>query len=212
MAPMTPMTPAHGPGGVVRRTGIGSAPTTTAEREGAPLHLVFMGVSGSGKSTVARAVQGLLGWEFAEGDDFHPPANVAKMAEGTPLTDADRWGWLESLAEWTSERDVLGQPTIITCSALRRAYRDVLRGGGESTFFVHATGDTHLILERMNARDHFMPPSLLESQLDTLEPLQADEQGTDVDPAVPVDRIAAVVLARLDLISRDTEPGGRPPS
>ena len=166
---------------------------------GAPLHLVFMGVSGSGKSTVARAVQERLGWEMAEGDDFHPPENVAKMREGTPLTDADRWGWLESLVAWTAERDARDEPTIITCSALRRAYREVLRGGGEATFFVHATGDKHMILDRMNAREHFMPPSLLESQLDTLEPLQPDEQGMDVDPALPVDELAALVLARLDL-------------
>ena len=164
-----------------------------------PLHLVFMGVSGSGKSTVAEAVRDRLGWELAEGDDFHPPANVAKMREGIPLTDADRWGWLESLADWTAERDARGEPTIIACSALRRAYRDVLRGGREGTFFIHCTGDKHMILERMDARDHFMPPSLLESQLDTLEPLQAHEQGMDVDVRLPVDRIAALVLARLDL-------------
>jgi gluconokinase len=165
----------------------------------APLHLVFMGISGSGKSTVAQAVRERLGWEFAEGDDFHPPANVAKMREGIALSDADRWGWLGSLADWTAEREARGEPTIITCSALRRAYRDVLRRGGEGTFFVHSTGDKHMILARMNARDHFMPPSLLESQLDTLEPLQPDEHGMDVDPALPVDRIAALVLARLDL-------------
>ena len=162
-------------------------------------HLVFMGVSGSGKSTIARAAQERLGWEFAEGDDFHPPENVAKMAEGTPLTDADRWGWLESLADWTAERDARDEPTIITCSALRRAYRDVLRRGGAGTFFVHSTGDKHLILDRMNAREHFMPPTLLESQLATLEPLQADEEGMDIDPALPVDRLAAMVLARLGL-------------
>jgi carbohydrate kinase (thermoresistant glucokinase family) len=167
----------------------------------APLHLVFMGVSGSGKSTAARAVEELLGWEFAEGDDFHPPENVAKMRAGTPLTDADRWGWLESLADWTAERETGGKPTIITCSALRRAYRDVLRRGGPGTFFVHSTGDKHMILDRMSAREHFMPPSLLESQLDTLEPLQPDEAGMDVDPALPVDRIAALVLARLGLAS-----------
>ena len=165
----------------------------------APLHLVFMGVSGSGKSTAARAVQQELGWEYAEGDDFHPPANVAKMREGTPLTDADRWGWLESLAEWTAERDAKGEPTIIACSALRRAYRDVLRRGGEGTFFVHSTGDKHMILERMNAREHFMPPSLLESQLDILEPLEPDEQGMDVDPALAVDLIVAQVLDRIGL-------------
>ncbi len=150
-----------------------------------------MGVSGSGKSTVARAVQERLGWEMAEGDDFHPPENVAKMREGTPLTDADRWGWLESLAEWTAERDARDEPTIITCSALRRTYRDVLRRGGEGTFFVHCTGDKHMILDRMNAREHFMPPSLLESQLDTLEQLQPDEDGMDVDVELSVDRIVA---------------------
>ncbi|WP_439937046.1 gluconokinase [Nocardia sp. N13] len=165
----------------------------------APLHLVFMGVSGSGKSTVARAVQQELGWEYAEGDDFHPPANVAKMRQGTPLTDADRWGWLESLAGWTAERDAKGEPTIIACSALRRAYRDVLRRGGEGTFFVHCTGDKHMILERMSAREHFMPPSLLESQLDILEPLEPDEQGMDVDPALAVDLIVAQVLDRIGL-------------
>lgn len=164
-----------------------------------PLHLVFMGVSGSGKSAAAVAVQERLGWELAEGDDFHPPENVEKMSQGTPLTDADRWGWLESLAAWTAERDARGEPTIITCSALRKAYRDVLRRGGEGTFFVHATGDKHLILDRMNAREHFMPPSLLESQLDILEPLQPDEHGMDVDPALSLDEIAALVLAQLDL-------------
>jgi len=170
----------------------------TAEPVG-PLHLVFMGVSGSGKSTAARAVQERLGWEFAEGDDFHPEAKVAKMRDGIPLTDADRWGWLESLAAWTAERDARGEPTIITCSALRRSYREVLRRAGEGTFFVHSTGDKHMILDRMSSRDHFMPPSLLESQLDTLEPLHPDERGMDVDPALPVDRIAALVLARLGL-------------
>ena len=163
------------------------------------VHLVFMGVSGSGKSTVAQAVRDRLGWEMAEGDDFHPPENVRKMSEGTPLTDADRWGWLESLADWTAERDARGEPTIITCSALRRAYRDVLRRGGEGTFFVHCTGDKYLLIERMNARDHFMPPSLLESQLDTLEPLRPDEDGMDVDIALSVDEMVDEVLGRLDL-------------
>ena len=164
-----------------------------------PWHLVFMGVSGSGKSTAALAVRERLGWEMAEGDDFHPPENVEKMRQGIPLTDADRWGWLESLADWTAERAARDEPTIITCSALRVAYRDVLRRGGEGTFFVHCTGDKHMFLERMSAREHFMPPSLLESQLDTLEPLRPDEHGMDVDPALPVDRMAALVLARLDL-------------
>lgn len=165
----------------------------------APLHLVFMGVSGSGKSTAMLAVRDLLGWESAEGDDFHPPANVAKMASGRPLTDADRWGWLESLAAWTKERDDAGTPTLISCSALRRSYRDVLRRGGERTFFVHLVGDKGLLLQRMESREHFMPSTLLESQLDTLEQLQPDEDGMVVDVAHPPSLIGALVLARLDL-------------
>lgn len=163
------------------------------------LHLVLMGVSGSGKSTIAVAVQDRLGWELAEGDDFHPPENVEKMSRGIALTDDDRWGWLESLADWTANRDRRSEPTIITCSALRRTYRDVLRKGGDRTFFVHCTADKGLLLERMGARDHFMPPSLLESQLDTLEQLQPDENGMDVDVSLPLDRVVAMVLARLGL-------------
>lgn len=164
-----------------------------------PVHLVFMGVSGSGKSVVATAVNQRLRWAFAEGDDFHPPENVAKMREGTPLTDADRWGWLEALAAWTTEHDDAGAPTVLTCSALRRTYREVLRRGGPGTRFVHLTGNKHLILSRMEAREHFMPPSLLESQLDTLEPLQPDEPGLDVDVDQPVPVMVDQVLARLHL-------------
>ena len=162
-------------------------------------HLVFMGVSGSGKSTVAGAVHERLGWDLAEGDDFHPPANVEKMAAGRPLDDEDRRPWLEALATWTRERDAAGTPTLMTCSALRRSYRDVLRGGGERTFFVHLHGDPGLLLERMGGRDHFMPPSLLESQLDILEPLADDEAGLVVDPVDPPQQIADQVLSRLDL-------------
>lgn len=160
-----------------------------------PRHLVFMGVSGSGKSTVALAVRDLLGWEFAEGDDFHPPENVAKMSAGHPLNDQDRAGWLRTLADWTAERDARGEPTLLSCSALRRRYRDVLREGGAGTFFVHLTGNKHLLLQRMESRDHFMPPTLLESQLDTLEPLQDDEPGATYDVAMTPEEIAAQVVA-----------------
>ena len=168
--------------------------------EGQPVwHLVFMGVSGSGKSTAALAVQERLGWEFAEGDDFHPAANIEKMSAGYPLTDADREPWLASLAAWTRTRDDVGTPTILSCSALKRVYRDVLRTGGERTFFVHLHGDKGLMLERMGSREHFMPSSLLESQLDALEPIQPDEDGMLVDPADAPAEIAEQVLRRIGL-------------
>lgn len=163
-----------------------------------PLHIVAMGVSGSGKSTVGRAIADRLGWDFAEGDDYHPQANVDKMASGYPLVDEDRWPWLEELAQWTADRDAEGRSTVLTCSALRKVYRDILRGGGD-TFFVHLTGNKSLLLERMQGREHFMAPSMLESQLDTLEGLEAGEAGMVQDVANPPERIAAVVAAQLDL-------------
>lgn len=167
---------------------------------GVPLHLVVMGVSGSGKSTVAQALHERLGWEFAEGDSYHPQSNIDKMAAGRPLVDEDRWPWLQALADWTRQRDQRGEPTILTCSALKRSYRDLLREGGEGTYFVHVHGDKGLLLERMETRErHFMPATLLESQLDTLEMLQPDEHGVVVDIAHPVDRSARLVLAQLDL-------------
>ncbi len=163
-----------------------------------PLHIVVMGVSGSGKSTIGRAIADRLGWDFAEGDDFHPQANVDKMASGRPLVDEDRWPWLQELAQWTSEHDEAGRSTVLTCSALRSVYRDILRRGG-NTFFVHLTGDKNLLMERMQGREHFMPPSMLESQLDTLEQLGEYEDGMVQDVAHPPARIAAVVAAQLDL-------------
>lgn len=164
-----------------------------------PLHLVVMGVAGCGKSTIAEGLRDRLGWEFAEGDDYHPPANVAKMAGGHPLVDEDRFPWLQVLADWTAERDARGECTVLSCSALRRSYRDILRRGGGRTVFVHLAGDKNLLMARMEGREHFMPPALLESQLDTLEPLQPDEDGMVVDVANPPRRIVAMVLAQLDL-------------
>ena len=141
-----------------------------------PSVLVVMGVSGTGKSTVAGLLAGRLGWELAEGDDLHPPANVAKMASGEPLNDEDRWPWLDKVAACIKARVRSGKSGVITCSALKRRYRDRLRGTG--VMFVHLHGDKELIAARMAARlDHFMPPGLLDSQFEALEPIDSDENA-----------------------------------
>jgi gluconokinase len=140
--------------------------------------VIVMGVPGSGKSTVAKGLSTVLGWEFAEGDAFHPEANVEKMHGGTPLTDEDRWPWLEAIGDWISEKESRGESAVVTCSALRRAYRDLLREGRPHVRFLHVTAADDVIRDRMEHRPgHYMPPSLLPSQLATLEPLQADEPG-----------------------------------
>ncbi|MGK5500266.1 gluconokinase, partial [Streptomyces sp. URMC 125] len=141
-----------------------------------------MGVSGSGKTTVGTGLAGALGVPYADADDFHPPANVEKMSSGVPLTDEDRRPWLDAIAEWLRERGARGG--VVTCSALRRRYRDRLREAAPELFFVHLDGSPELIASRMSARrGHFMPPELLRSQLDTLEPLAEDEAGA----VVPID-------------------------
>lgn len=162
-----------------------------------PLHVVFMGVSGTGKSTVGRPVCEALGLTFGEGDDFHPAANVAKMSRGEPLTDEDRWPWLRLLADWTADHAARGEETGLACSALRRSYRDVLREAAPDTVFVHLTGRPELLLQRMGSREHFMPATLLDSQLVTLEELEPDERGIVVDVADPVDVIVAGLVDQL---------------
>lgn len=143
--------------------------------------VVVMGVSGSGKTTVAKGIATLMGWEFAEGDAFHSEANVAKMHSGHPLTDDDRWPWLEAIGEWIGDKEARGESAVVTCSALRRAYRDLLRKGRPAVRFLHLTAPPALIEDRMQHRaGHFMPPTLLPSQLATLEPLASDEPGVEV--------------------------------
>jgi carbohydrate kinase (thermoresistant glucokinase family) len=160
--------------------------------------LVVMGVSGSGKSTVAAMVAERLGWDFAEGDAMHPPANVAKMHAGTPLDDDDRWPWLDVVAGWIREHLDGGAPGVVTCSALKRSYRDVLRAPG--VVFVHVAGDGALIEGRMSERTgHFMPTSLLASQLATLEPPQPDEAHITVAADRTPDEECAEVIERLAL-------------
>jgi len=161
--------------------------------------IVVMGVSGSGKSTVAAELTARLGWTFAEGDDFHPPENVAKMASGRPLDDDDRWPWLRRLAAWIGEQEAAGTSAVVTCSALKRSYRDLLRDGHPSVWFAHVHADPQLIRERVERRGgHYMPPSLLESQLATLEPVADDEPGAVVSGVAPAPEVALEVITTLN--------------
>lgn len=160
--------------------------------------LVVMGVSGSGKSTVGASLASTLSCCFTEGDDHHPPGNVAKMASGTPLTDQDRWPWLRELSHWIGEQERKGQDAVLTCSALKRSYRDVLRDGHPSVRFVHVVVDTATLRERLAHRvGHFLPASLLDSQLDLLEPLADDEPGVVVQGDGTSEEVTALVLAAL---------------
>ncbi len=158
-----------------------------------------MGVSGTGKSTVGHRVALALGTSLVEGDDRHPPANVRKMSAGTPLTDDDRWPWLRELARVLEERRATGEPTVLTFSALRRTYRDVLRGDAPAgaTTFVHLHAPVEVLEARMAGREHFMPLALLPSQLATLEPLQLGEHGFVVDVSAPLEDVVAQVVRRL---------------
>jgi gluconokinase len=163
-----------------------------------PTSLVVMGVSGSGKTTIAQALSGRLGWEYGEGDDHHPAANVEKMRSGIPLDDDDRRPWLEELAAWIAERERAGRSSVLTCSALKRSYRDLLREGNESVWFVHVHVPQDLLMERMTTRQgHYMPASLLVSQLSTLEPLGEDEPGVIVPGIGDQDEVLDLVLTAL---------------
>jgi gluconokinase len=144
----------------------------------APL-VVVMGVSGSGKTTAGEALGARLGLRYADADGFHPQANVDKMHAGQPLTDEDRWPWLDAVGDWLAGYTETG--AVVSCSALRRVHRDRLRGKVPTAVFWHLAGPEPLVQKRMDARrDHFMPPSLLHSQYETLEPLEPDEQGLTV--------------------------------
>jgi len=174
-----------------------------------PPVLVLMGVSGCGKSTVAALLAGRLGWDFEEGDDLHPPANIAKMAAGHALDDEDRQPWLEQVAAWIRERTDAGRPGIITCSALKRSYRDVLRG--DRVEFVYLAGTREQIAKRLAARHgHFMPAALLDSQFAALEPPTPDENAITVDISVGGSAEADEIISRLELgpaasLPRDAE-------
>jgi gluconokinase len=167
--------------------------------EARPCHVVVMGISGSGKTTIATRLAEQLDWTFAEADDFHPTANITKMSSGTPLTDEDRWPWLRRLADWIGEHEGAGRCAVVTCSALKRSYRDLLRDGHPSVWFAHVTADRELIRERLEHRSgHYMPSSLLDSQLATLEPLGDDEPGASVSGAGTPDVVVDELLAALN--------------
>ncbi|HEY2925255.1 gluconokinase [Piscinibacter sp.] len=160
--------------------------------------IVMMGVSGCGKSTVGHALADALGVDFVEGDALHPPRNVQLMAAGTPLTDNDRLSWLQALAARLAEAHAARRGLVVSCSALKRAYRDALRSGAPDLRFVYLRGDAALLEERLRTRvGHYMPASLLCSQLDTLEPPGPDEDAITMDITEPSERIVDAIKARL---------------
>jgi gluconokinase len=158
--------------------------------------VVVMGVAGTGKSTIGRRLAAALDVPYAEGDDFHPPENIAKMSAGTPLDDADRWPWLDTIGAWARGR--AGQGGVVAGSALKRVYRDRLRAAAPGTVFLHLTGDRALVARRMTERTgHFMPPALLDSQFAILEPLQPDEPGVEVEVTGTPEEITVRAVAAL---------------
>ncbi|WP_421732801.1 gluconokinase [Cellulomonas sp.] len=164
------------------------------------VHIVVMGVAGSGKTTTARILAERLGRPYAEADEFHPPENIAKMSAGHPLTDEDRWPWLRAIRDWLTARTQAGESAVVTCSALKVAYRDLLREAEGRVRFLHLVAAAPLLEDRMEHRaGHFMPPSLLASQLDTLEPLTDAEDGVRVSVEAPPDVVADLAIAALHL-------------
>ncbi len=166
-----------------------------------PCALVVMGVSGSGKSTIADHLAARLGWRYEDGDRFHPPSNVAKMSAGQPLTDEDRWPWLQAIADEIERACKAGQRVVIACSALKRAYRDILVHGRNDIRIVFLNGTQELIADRLAARKgHFMPPGLLASQFKTLEPPQPNERPVTVSIDASVEAIVDDIIRQLELV------------
>jgi carbohydrate kinase (thermoresistant glucokinase family) len=165
---------------------------------GSPPILVVMGVSGSGKSTIAEELSARLGWPFEEGDSLHPESNIAKMHAGIPLTDADRLPWLERVAAWIDGQRAKKQPGIITCSALKRAYRQIIIGDRPEVRLVYLRGGRNLIAEHLAGRHgHFMPSALLQSQIDTLEEPDPSEDPLTVEASAPAEQVAVEIIRLL---------------
>jgi gluconokinase len=176
-----------------------------------PRAIIVMGVSGSGKSTIGERLAVRLGWVYEDGDAYHPPANVAKMHAGHPLTDDDRWPWLKAIAAAIDRHIAAGQPIVIACSALKRAYRRVLVHGRDDIRIVYLKGSRDLIARRLKARKgHFMPSDLLDSQFATLEEPAADERVMAVAIDASVDAIVSDITRRL--VSACPATPGAPPA
>ena len=175
-----------------------------------PCALIVMGVSGSGKSTIADKLAARLRWRFEDGDKFHPASNVAKMSAGHPLTDEDRWPWLQAIADEIDRVCKAGQNAVIACSALKRAYRDILVHGRCDVRIVYLQGTRELIAGRLAARkNHFMPPDLLDSQFKTLEPPDPGENPVTVSIDATVDTIVDDIVRGLRLGTAKSDANGR---
>jgi gluconokinase len=167
--------------------------------------IVVMGVAGSGKTTIASRLAERLHWRFAEGDSFHPPANVARMRDGIPLTDEDRWPWLDAIAAWIDAARASGERSVVTCSALKRAYRERVAGGHNDVRFVFLKGDYGVVAQRMAGRTgHYMPVALLKSQFDTLEEPQPGESPLVISILPAPEEIVEEIVATMKL-----EPASR---
>jgi gluconokinase len=173
-----------------------------ADEKEIPCALVVMGVSGSGKSTIAERLAERLGWVFEDGDSFHPASNVAKMRAGHPLTDEDRWPWLQAIADEIDRVCKAGERAVIACSALKHAYRDILVHGRRDVRIVFLSGTQALIADRLARRKgHFMPAGLLDSQFKTLEPPEASERPVTVSIDASVETIVEDIMRQLNLNS-----------
>jgi gluconokinase len=176
-----------------------ASPSDIADQPGDGRRWVIMGVCGCGKSTVGAAVARAFGVDFIEGDAYHPAPNVIKMSAGEPLTDDDRAGWLQALAREIAAARARGEGIVVSCSALKRRYRDLLRQADPGLRFAHLQGPRGMIAARMQTRiGHYMPISLLDSQLRDLEPLQPGEAGLTLDTTQPPDALVASIIVSTD--------------
>jgi len=182
----------------------------SADARDAPCALIVMGVSGSGKSTIAEQLAQRLGWTYEDGDKFHPASNVAKMSAGHPLTDEDRWPWLQAIADEVDRVCKARDHAVIACSALKRSYRDVLVHGRRDVRIVYLNGTQELIADRLAQRKgHFMPPGLLASQFKTLEPPSADENPVIVSIDASVGEIVDDTVSQMGLTPDISSPSSR---